>query len=65
MPEVGGDASIQVNPTDINQIALAMQQISTDQALYHSLIEKGKIQKEQFSWDKTATLYWESIVKCL
>jgi hypothetical protein len=42
-----------------------MQQISTDQALYHSLIEKGKIQKEQFSWDKTATLYWESIVKCL
>lgn len=65
MPEVGGDACIAVSPTNIHDIAHAMKILSSDKNLYHQLIEKGNIQKDKFSWDKTAQLYWNSISKCL
>ena len=65
MPEVGGDASLIVSPTNIHEIAHAMKVLVQDQTLYQTLVENGKVQKLKFNWDKTAALYWESISRCL
>jgi len=65
MPEVSGNAAIQVNPRNINEIAAAMNQLYTNKNLRRELIAKGAIQKNKFSWDRTAGLLWESILKTL
>ncbi len=63
MPEIAGDASILVDPSNIDQIANAMYQVSSDSSLAKSLIEKGRTRRKDFSWDKTADNLWKSILK--
>lgn len=63
MPEICGDAGITVDPSDVSAISLAMNQIATNAELRESLIEKGRVQKMKFSWDKTAAALWVSIQK--
>lgn len=65
MPEVGGDAVLYVNPSDTEEIAGAMEKIAIDSELRNELVKKGFRQKEKFSWDKTAGLLWESVLKTL
>jgi len=62
MPEVAGDAALLVNPFDIESITNAMIEIQ-DENVRRSLIEKGRIRKNDFSWDKTAEGWWNVIVK--
>ncbi|NOZ34004.1 MAG: glycosyltransferase family 4 protein [Chlorobi bacterium] len=62
LPEVAGDAALFVNPLDIDEIKDAMIKISEDEEFRQSLIEKGKIRKTAFSWDKTAEKLWSIIV---
>ncbi|MFA5329637.1 MAG: glycosyltransferase family 1 protein [Prolixibacteraceae bacterium] len=64
LPEVGGNAVLYVDPFSLNQIKDAMIRIYQDKALRDSLIEKGFVQKDKFSWDKTAELLWGSIQIC-
>ena len=61
LPEVGGNAVLYVDPFSPNQIMNAMIKIFQEKELRDSLIEKGFIQKDKFSWDKTAELLWGSI----
>ena len=42
-----------------------MLQIEQQPALRNQLIEKGKIQRSQFTWQRTANLLWESMTKLL
>ncbi len=63
IPEVTGDAALLVDPYNVNDIALAMTRIYREPLLRQELIEKGRIRKHFFSWDKTAALLWESISK--
>jgi glycosyltransferase involved in cell wall biosynthesis len=65
MPEVAGDAAIMVDPYKINEIAAAMQLLFSNASLRKQLIEKGRVQKLQFSWDRTSRLMWDSIKKIL
>lgn len=65
MPEVAGDAAILVEPTDDNEIAEAMKRLAENEILCQELVEKGKIQRQKFSWDKTAEKFWKSIETCL
>lgn len=65
IPEVGGNAVLYADPVKIDQITDAMMTISEDKELRNSLIEKGFIQKEKFSWDETARLLWMSVEKAL
>jgi len=65
MPEVAGDAALLADPFSIDSIADAMINIYEDKNLSHQLIEKGKIQRQKFSWDKTTEKFWESIEKVL
>jgi len=64
LPEVGGNAVLYVDPFSLSQIKDAMIRIFQEQDLRDSLIEKGFVQKEKFSWDKTAELLWGSIQIC-
>jgi len=65
IPEVGGNAVLYADPLKIDQITDAMLQLVSDDNLRKSLVEKGYIQKEKFSWDETARLLWQSIERAL
>jgi glycosyltransferase involved in cell wall biosynthesis len=54
LPEAGGDAALYVDPEDVDDIAAKMNKLLTDKALRHEMIEKGKKQVLQFSWEKAA-----------
>lgn len=62
MPEVAADAALLVNPFDVESIANAMVVVQ-DENVRKSLIEKGRVRKNDFSWDKTAEGWWDIIVK--
>lgn len=65
MPEVAGDAALLVDPLSVGQIADAMTQVTTDDALRQQLIEKGKLQRQKFSWDQTAEKLWICMEKAM
>jgi glycosyltransferase involved in cell wall biosynthesis len=65
MPEVAGNAALLVDPFSVDSISLAMQQIYSDEALRADYIQKGKIQRQQFTWDNTAIQVWQSVEKAL
>jgi len=63
IPEVVGDAALQVNPESVEEIKSAMLLIAKDDTLRNQLIEKGRIQRQKFSWNKTAEALWNSLEK--
>jgi glycosyltransferase involved in cell wall biosynthesis len=65
MPEVAGPAAIYVDPLSIDSIAKAMTTIYEDENLRKSLIEKGEQRQQLFSWEKTANLLWQCILKSI
>jgi glycosyltransferase involved in cell wall biosynthesis len=54
MREVAGDAALCVDPTDIEQIADAMERVTSDGTLVKTLRERGFERAKQFSWMRTA-----------
>jgi glycosyltransferase involved in cell wall biosynthesis len=63
LPEVTGDAALLCAPDDHNKVASFMEDIVNSNELRNTLIEKGKIQRQNFSWDKSAERLWECINK--
>ena len=61
LPEVAGNAAIYADPYDVQSIAEQMTHIATDENLRKDLIEKGRIRRQNFSWDKTARGLWDCI----
>jgi glycosyltransferase involved in cell wall biosynthesis len=54
LPEVAGDAALYVSCEDSTGMAEAMARIIGDSQLRQSLIDRGRQQAAQFSWDRTA-----------
>ncbi|MBU2477333.1 glycosyltransferase, partial [Candidatus Micrarchaeota archaeon] len=54
LPEVSGNAAIQINPNDINQLSQEIQKILTNKELKKKMIQKGLNQAKKFSWKKCA-----------
>jgi glycosyltransferase involved in cell wall biosynthesis len=65
LPEVGGDAVLYADPTNVDSIATAMIKLYRNPEICKELILKGQIQREKFTWEKTAGMLWESIDQCL
>jgi len=65
MPEVAGDAALFVDPFQPVSIAGAMKKLAEDESLRNDLIRKGQDRKNEFTWQKTADLLWESIEKAI
>jgi glycosyltransferase involved in cell wall biosynthesis len=54
LPEVVGDASIVVDPYDINKFAEEMYEVLTNDDLKKEMIGKGLKRSKMFSWDNSA-----------
>lgn len=65
LPEVVGDAALLCSPTDYDQVAHCMYNVAHDESLRKGLIEKGRVQREKFSWQKSADLLWMCVEKTL
>ena len=65
MPEVAGDAALLVDPLSVEQISDAMAKLAEDRSLRMELIEKGRSQRQKFSWDQTAHKLWQCVEKAM
>jgi len=65
MPEVGGDAVVYVNAKSPESINKGMKEVFNNKSLREELINKGRIQKNNFSWDKSAENIWNTLTKAL
>lgn len=65
LPEIAGDAAIFVAPESPGSIRDGMIRIVREDGLRKEMIEKGRIRREQFSWNHTATMLWDSIQQVL
>ncbi len=54
LPEVVGDAALLVNPENVFDIARGIREVLLDDELRCRLIQRGKIQAANFSWDRAA-----------
>lgn len=54
LPEVYGDAAHYFTPTDTDDIARAIDDITSDSTLRNLLIKRGHAQVMHYSWEKTA-----------
>jgi glycosyltransferase involved in cell wall biosynthesis len=65
MPEVAGDAAMLVDPFSVKSIYEGMAELAASPDLREDLIERGRIRRQAFSWQKTSDLLWNSIEKAL
>ena len=63
MPEIAGDAALIIDPTDTGQIAKAMDRLLNSEELRNDLIAKGQERAKLFTWQRSADLLWESVLK--
>lgn len=61
LPEVAGEAGLLVNPESVEEIAEAMRQIWEDKHLYNNLVDKGRMQRQNFSWQKATDIVYENL----
>ena len=63
MQEIAKDGALYVAAGNYNDIAGKMILLYKDENLRKELIRKGQEIAGQYSWDRTATLLWQSIIK--
>ena len=56
LPEVLGDAALQVDPSQPEALARAMRDVLSDAGLRQCLIERGRTRAATFTWERTARL---------
>jgi glycosyltransferase involved in cell wall biosynthesis len=50
LPEVAGDAALLVNPYSVDEITYALRQLIENTTLRESLIRRGHVQAQRFTW---------------
>jgi glycosyltransferase involved in cell wall biosynthesis len=65
MQEIAGNAAAYFDATDIKDIADKMMLVYRDETFRKKLIENGKTISQQYSWDITAGLLWQTILKAI
>lgn len=63
MQEIAADAGLYFNPHDHHDMADKLMRIYKDENLRRDMIGKGLLRAREFSWEKTASLLWDSILK--
>lgn len=54
IPEIAGDAALLIEPRDVEALALAIEEVVTDQAFRQELVSRGFEHVKKFSWAKAA-----------
>jgi glycosyltransferase involved in cell wall biosynthesis len=65
LPEVTGDAGLLFDPLEINSIVGAMKRMAENNDLRSDLIAKCLLRAKEFSWDRSAEVYWSSVEKMM
>jgi glycosyltransferase involved in cell wall biosynthesis len=65
MQEITHDAALYCDPSNYNDIADKMMLLYKDENLRKKLIQKGKEVIDQFNWERTAEILWQSILKAV
>jgi glycosyltransferase involved in cell wall biosynthesis len=65
MPEVVGNAAIQVDPLDVGAIAESLMKLASDSELRRRLRERGIERARLYSWDITANRISKAILACV
>ena len=63
MQEIAHDAGLYFDPNNYNDIADKMMLIYKDEDLRKKLIEKGERIAAKYTWQHTADLLWETMMK--
>jgi glycosyltransferase involved in cell wall biosynthesis len=58
LPEVVGDAGLQVEPLDVDALAEALVRLTEDEALRAELRERGFERVKRFTWEAAAETLW-------
>ena len=61
LPEVGRDAVLSCDPTDINAMSALMERICTDEPLRADLIAKGKERLKAYTWEQAAQNLFDAL----
>jgi glycosyltransferase involved in cell wall biosynthesis len=54
LPEIGGDAALYFEPTDVDALEALILRVVTDEALRADLAARGRARAAEFRWDKAA-----------
>lgn len=65
MQEIGEDAALYFDPSDYHDIADKMMMIYKDEDLRKKLIGKGRTISAGYTWERTAELMWQCILKAI
>lgn len=65
LPEVYGDAAHYFDPTDITDMAKAIDEVLSDDELRKTLVKNGHKQVKKYSWEKTAQQTHDVYMKVL
>ena len=65
MPEVAGNAAIQVDPLDVGAIAESLTKLASDSELRQRLRARGIERARSYTWDITASRVIEAISACV
>ncbi|MEN8240818.1 MAG: glycosyltransferase family 1 protein [Chloroflexota bacterium] len=63
LPEVGGDAALYFDPTDIEDIARVISDLADHPEISAALVEKGRAQLSRFSNSQGVALQYETVFK--
>ena len=63
LPEVAGEAALYCDPFSVEDIAEKMKLIASDSDLKMELSQKGLVRAKMFSWDKSADMVWDVLMK--
>ncbi len=61
MPEVAGEAALYVDPHTTASISSGMERLWKEEALRAALVEKGRMQRQRFSWDQAAQVVMDAV----
>ena len=61
LPEIAKDAALYANPESIDSITGGINKLAIDEGHRNRLIENGKQRVKDFSWEESASRFWESI----
>lgn len=65
LPEIAGEAAIQVDPFSIDSISNGLKLLDSNLELQNELRQKGLIRCNEFSWDNSAEICWNVIKSAL
>lgn len=65
MQEVASDAALYFDPKEYKDIADKMMFLYKDEAQRNNLIERGKALADQYNWERSGELFWQSILKAI